>query len=72
MYTTDSTPIPMSYMYPQTPLCYIWPASYAPNASRIVTGTMAPAAPPVPTMAATFGDTGQTGLVFFSKVLFYD
>ncbi|CCD70013.1 Hyphal_reg_CWP domain-containing protein [Caenorhabditis elegans] len=62
MYTTDSTPIPMSYMYPQTPLCYIWPASYAPNASRIVTGTMAPAAPPVPTMAATFGDTGQTGV----------
>ncbi|CAL2029492.1 unnamed protein product [Caenorhabditis brenneri] len=42
VYTTDSLPLPMSYLYPQTPLCYIWPVNYAPNISNIVTGAPAP------------------------------
>ncbi|PIC55807.1 hypothetical protein B9Z55_000927 [Caenorhabditis nigoni] len=48
VYTTDSSPLPMSYLYPQTPLCYIWPVNYSPNVSTIVSGPVAPA-PPVPT-----------------------
>ncbi|CAO4360619.1 unnamed protein product [Caenorhabditis nigoni] len=48
VYTTDSSPLPMSYLYPQTPLCYIWPVNYSPNVSTIVSGPVAPA-PPVST-----------------------
>ncbi|KAF1770292.1 hypothetical protein GCK72_002110 [Caenorhabditis remanei] len=59
VYTTDSSPLPMSYLYPQTPLCYIWPANYSPNASNIVYGTAAPA-PPVPLTTSLPGISEST------------
>ncbi|CAI2304711.1 unnamed protein product [Caenorhabditis sp. 36 PRJEB53466] len=56
VYTTDSAPLPMTYLYPQVPLCYIWPSNYSPNVSNI------PAAPPTafPSVFATTLATAGT------------
>uniref|UniRef100_A0A8R1DX89 Uncharacterized protein n=1 Tax=Caenorhabditis japonica TaxID=281687 RepID=A0A8R1DX89_CAEJA len=56
VYSTDSSPIAMTYLYPQTPLCYIWPANYSPNVSNIPAG---PATVTVP-LGSTVAPTGVT------------
>uniref|UniRef100_A0A1I7TKJ2 Flo11 domain-containing protein n=1 Tax=Caenorhabditis tropicalis TaxID=1561998 RepID=A0A1I7TKJ2_9PELO len=67
VYTTDSSPLPMSYLYPQTPLCYIWPANYSPNVSNIVSGTIAPA-PPIQTVTTLPPVIGESTITNVSTV----